>query len=847
MKKLMIIDGNSIVNRAFYGIRLLTNSEGLYTNAVYGFINMLFKYLDEEKPDYLCVAFDVNAPTFRHTQYDKYKAQRKGMPDELRQQMPLLKEVLKAMNISMLELEGYEADDIIGTISNYCDKNDMQCVILTGDKDDLQLATDKTRIKLVTTRTGNSETVDYVADTVKEKYGVTPAEFIDVKGLMGDPSDNIPGVAGIGEKTAFELIKRFKSIERIYQDLYTIDIKDSVRKKLADGKEIAFISKSLATIDVNVPINYSIDDFLVKEYNVEILAPLFKRLNFNNFINRLKIEQAPKQDEVKFSQVALSGIDSIKSKIREQKIMYYLIGKDSIALATSDDDITIASITPLDIADIFEDTNIKKIGHNVKEDIVKLNELGIKYNNLSFDTMIAAYIINPSRSNYDIAELSLEYLGYTVENTDEQRLSAIFGLHKYFEEKICEYNQNQLFYEVELPLVMVLADIQIYGIAVDKQKLIEFRDMLEKKINQLTADIYKCADFEFNINSPKQLGEVLFEKLKLPVIKKTKTGYSTDVEVLEKLKGSHEIIDMLMEFRHIVKLKSTYADGLLNVINPVTNRIHSSFNQTVTVTGRISSTEPNLQNIPIKTEMGREVRRMFTAENDEYILVDADYSQIELRVLAHIASDENMITAFENNIDIHTQTASQVFGVPLNEVTSIMRGRAKAVNFGIVYGIGAFSLSQDLGITRAEAQKYIDNYLNTFSGVKHYMTSIVEQGTKDGFVTTLLNRRRYLPELKTGNFVTRSFGERVAMNTPIQGSAADIIKIAMVKVHKSLTERNLRSHLILQVHDELIVEAHIDELEEVKKILKTDMESAMTLLVPIDVDMNFGKTWYDAK
>jgi len=846
MKKLMIIDGNSIVNRAFYGIRLLTNSEGLFTNAVYGFVNILFKYLDEEKPDYLCVAFDVSAPTFRHIQYEKYKAQRKGMPDELRQQMPLLKEVLSAMNISMLELEGYEADDIIGTVANHCDKNDTECVIITGDKDDLQLATQKTRIKLITTRTGNSETVDYVADTVKEKYGVTPTEFIDVKALMGDPSDNIPGVTGIGEKTAFELIQRFKSIERIYQDLYTIDIKDSVRKKLVEGKEIAFISKNLATIEINVPINYSIEDFLIQEYNVELLAPLFKRLNFNNFINRLKIEQAPKE-EIKFSEVTLSGLDAIKSKIREQKIMYYLLCKDTIALATNDSNITIASVTTNDIADIFEDKTIKKIGHNVKDDIVKLHESGIKYNNLSFDTMIAAYIINPSRNNYDIAELTLEYLGYTIENTDEQRLSAIIGLHKYFDEKINEYDQHKLFYDVELPLVEVLADIQIYGIAVDKQKLTEFRNMLEIKINQLTTDIYKCADFEFNINSPKQLGEVLFEKLKLPVIKKTKTGYSTDVEVLEKLKGSHEIIDMLMEFRQLVKLKSTYADGLLNVINPNTNRIHSSFNQTVTVTGRISSTEPNLQNIPIKTEMGREVRRMFTAGSDDYLLVDADYSQIELRVLAHIANDENMITAFKNNIDIHTQTASQVFGVPLNEVTSTMRGRAKAVNFGIVYGIGAFSLSQDLGITRAEAQKYIDNYLNTFSGVKKYMTDIVEQGTRDGFVTTLLNRRRYLPELKTGNFVTRSFGERVAMNTPIQGSAADIIKIAMVKVHKSLTDRNLRSHLILQVHDELIVEAHIDELEEVKNILKTDMESAMSLLVPIDVDMNVGKTWYDAK
>ncbi|OQB14184.1 MAG: DNA polymerase I [Firmicutes bacterium ADurb.Bin193] len=840
MEKLMILDGNSIVNRAFYGIRLLTNSEGLYTNAVYGFLNILFKYLDEEKPDYLCVAFDLPAPTFRHQQYEQYKAHRKGMPDELAVQIPVLKEVLSAMNIAMFSLEGFEADDIIGTASAHCEKSDKECVVLTGDRDGLQLATDKTRIKLVTTRLGSSETTDYTAKTVFEKYGVTPSEYIEVKGLMGDSSDNIPGVAGIGEKTAFELIKAFHSIENIYENLSSPEIKDGVRKKLQEGRDSAFMSRSLAMINKNVPIDIDFKQCTLKDYDNDRLIPLFKRLNFNSFITRLKLEEAP---VAKQEAIVTSDIAGVKSRLKSAGMMFYRIYDGKIAVSTGKDDIVTVPCVPEDFSDVFSDPDIKKIGHDIKSDLTA----GIDIKNIYFDTAIAAYIVSPSKTVYDIAALTLDYLGYDTPNEPSAALSSIVALYEYLKGEIEKCGQNKLFYEVEMPLVEVLADMQKIGVAVDTQKLGEFSDMLGKRINELTAEIFAYADGEFNINSPKQLGEVLFEKLRLPVIKKTKTGFSTDVEVLESLKGSHEIIDLIMEYRHIVKLKGTYADGLMAVINPQTGRIHSSFNQTVTVTGRISSTEPNLQNIPVRTALGKEIRRVFRAGSDDFVLVDADYSQIELRVLAHIAADENMIDAFKDDEDIHTRTASQVFGVPRAEVTERMRTRAKAVNFGIVYGIGAFSLSQDLGISVSEAKKYIENYLNTFSGVKRYMESIIEKGKADGYVTTVLNRRRYLPELKTNNFVTRSYGERIALNTPIQGSAADIIKIAMVRVYKRLKSEGLASRLILQVHDELIVEAKKDEAERVKVILKDEMENAFTLSVPLKVDIGVGKTWYDTK
>lgn len=832
----MILDGNSIVNRAFYGIRLLTNKDGIYTNAIYGFLNILFKYIAEENPTHLCVAFDVHAPTFRHNAYSEYKAQRKGMPDELKQQMPILKEILSAMNIKMLELAGYEADDIIGTVSKICDENNVICNILTGDKDDLQLASKNTIVKLITTRSGVTDTVNYTDDTVFEKYGVTPTEFIDVKGLMGDTSDNIPGVAGIGEKTAFSLIQKFKSIENIYENIDDSSISKGVRTKLLNGKDSACNSKFLATIVRDVPIDFSIDECIIQEYNNDILVPLFTKLNFTSFLKKLDVKTEVSAD-IKIN----TDNEVLFKNIEAKKELFYYFDNEVCYGATSVDDITTLNIE--DLKQYFENADIKKISHNIKEHIVYLNSKNISFENAYFDTMIAYYIINPSATDYSLDTVALEISG----NTNSNKIVEIFDLYSNFKKQIEEKNQNNLFYKIEMPLVEVLAEMQICGVKVDKDSLVEFQSMLASKIDEITNKIYTTCGVEFNINSPKQLGEVLFEKLRLPIIKKTKSGYSTSVEVLEKLRGTHDVIEYIMEYRHLVKLKGTYADGLLAVINKKSNKIHSNFNQTVTVTGRISSTEPNLQNIPIRTELGREVRKMFIASDDEHILVDADYSQIELRVLAHISNDKNMLDAFNNNQDIHTRTASQIFNVSPSDVTSEMRSRAKTVNFGIVYGMGDFSLAQELGIKKAEAKEYIENYFSKFSGVKKYMEDIVETAKQDGYVTTLFNRRRYLPELNAGNFIQRSFGERVAMNTPIQGTAADIIKIAMVNIYKRLKAENLKSKLVLQVHDELIIDAYKNELEQVKNILKTEMENAVKLNVPLIADMNVGETWYEAK
>lgn len=836
LSKLMILDGNSIVNRAFYGIRLLTNKDGIYTNAIYGFLNILFKYISEENPTHLCVAFDVHAPTFRHKAYTEYKAQRKGMPEELRQQMPLLKEILSAMNIKMLELEGYEADDIIGTVSKICDDNNIICNILTGDKDDLQLASKNTIVKLITTRSGVTDTVNYTDDTVFEKYGVTPKEFIDVKGLMGDTSDNIPGVTGIGEKTAFSLIQKYKSIENIYEHIDDADISKGVRTKLIDGKDDAINSKFLATIVRDVPIDFSIDDCIIREYNNELLVPLFTKLNFTSFLKKLDVKTETTAD-YKIS----DNKENLFKNINTKKELFYYFDDDICFGATDLNDITRLNIG--DLIEYIENPEIKKISHNIKEHIVYFYSKDIFYENGYFDTMIAYYIINPSATDYSLDTVTLEMLG----NTDSNKIVEIILLYNKFKKMIEENKQEKLFYDIEMPLVEVLASMQIQGVLVDKDNLLRFQSMLGSRIDEITAEIYELCGAEFNINSPKQLGEILFEKLHLPVIKKTKSGYSTSVEVLEKLKGTHDVIDLIMEYRHLVKLKGTYADGLLSVINKETGKIHSSFNQTVTVTGRISSTEPNLQNIPIRTELGREVRKMFTASDSEHILVDADYSQIELRVLAHISDDKNMLDAFNNSEDIHTRTASQIFNVNASDVTSEMRSRAKTVNFGIVYGMGDFSLAQELGIKKAEAKEYIENYFSKFSGVKKYMEDIVETAKKDGYVTTLFNRRRYLPELNAGNFIQRSFGERVAMNTPIQGTAADIIKIAMVNIYKRLKIEKLKSRLVLQVHDELIIDAYKSELEQVKDILKYEMENAVKLNVPLTADMNVGETWYEAK
>ncbi len=841
MKKLMIIDGNSIVNRAFYGIRLLTNSEGLYTNAVYGFLNIMFKYLDAFNPTHLCVAFDVHAPTFRHKQYNAYKANRKGMPEELRQQMPLLKEVLSAMNIPMLELEGYEADDIIGTVSRICEEQDVECNILTGDKDDLQLASQLTKVLLVTTKVTGNDTTVYDDNAVFEKYGVTPKEFIDVKALMGDPSDNIPGIPGIGEKTAFALIAEHKSLEGVYENIDLL--KPAAAKKMQEGKDLAYLSRQLATIDRYVPTEVDIDEFINREYNNEKLLELFTRLNFSAFISRLSLS-AP-EEKCCFEQLT---VEEILNKAEIETAYTLISDGDKWLFAIPGYCAEVDDLTQLKA---FFEGDVQKIGHNIKDDIVMLHKYNIAFNNIKYDTALAAYIIAPQRNNYDLEELATDYLKKSYsDKTPAEKAAAhamiIKDFYKFSVEDIAKNGMTDLYYQIELPLLSVLADMQIYGFKADSKNLEEFGKMLEERINELTSAIYNRAGCEFNINSPKQLGEILFEKMGLPVVKKTKTGYSTGAEILEKLIDKDEIIPMILEYRQITKLHSTYVEGLIKVIED-DGRIHSSFNQTVTTTGRISSTEPNLQNIPIKTELGREIRKAFVAKSDEYTLLDADYSQIELRVLAHIANDQVMIEAFNEGMDIHTKTASEVFGVFPAFVTNQMRSRAKAVNFGIVYGIGAFSLAQDLKITNKEAKSYIENYLDTYTGVKEYMAKTVEDATEKGYVTTLMGRRRYIPELQGSNKMLKAFGERVAMNAPIQGTAADIIKIAMVKVHKRLKDGGYKSRLILQVHDELIIETYKPEADEIKKLLQEEMESAWEMSVPLIAEVGEGETWYEAK
>ena len=866
MKKLLILDSNSILNRAFYGVRYLSAKDGTPTNAIYGFLNILLKLIKEQEPDYICAAFDVKAPTFRHKQYEGYKAQRKPMPEGLAAQMPLAKDVLRAMGVTILEKEGYEADDIIGTVAKLCEESEISCFIATGDKDDLQLASDKTKVILTVTKSGYNETIIYDDKAVKEKYHVTPTEFIDVKALMGDPSDNIPGVKGVGEKTAMSLIEKHHSIEYIYENIDGIGLKGAMLQKMKDGREMAFMSKELATINRNTPIEFNAEECVFDGFeNNGELYEILKRLELNSIIKKLD----------------LSGGDNVKESEDIFKDFSYQVGdknmingdKVTVMLDFDGDNISSAAVgagnnavvlnEQDDIKELLEDDSIAKVMFDVKEAIVKLNgRIDIK--NISDDTAIAAYLVDPAKNEYTIEKLASEYFGTVIEKPEVKQLSllddvetdrseylakcavALGVLNDRIGDKIKENGQEKLYQEVELPLVTVLAHLEINGFLVDDNQLKEFADKLGEKIDALTNEIYMLAGEEFNINSPKQLGVILFEKLELKPVKKTKTGYATNADVLEKLRDKHPIVNFIMEYRQLAKLKSTYCDGLTAVVNPNTHRIHSVFTQTVTVTGRLSSTEPNLQNIPTRTELGREIRKMFVAK-EGYVLVDADYSQIELRVLAHIANDETMINAFRNNEDIHAVTASQVLGIPLEDVTKEQRSSAKAVNFGIVYGIGEFSLAQDLHISVKEAKAYIESYLEKYHGVRNYMESIKEQAKKDGYVKTMLNRIRYIPELKSPNYNIRQFGERVALNTPIQGTAADIIKLAMVRVDNRLINEGLKSKLILQVHDELIVEAHKDEVDKVKQILSEEMQSAMELNVPLKVDMSTGHSWYDAK
>ena len=866
MKKLLILDSNSILNRAFYGVRYLSAKDGTPTNAIYGFLNILLKLIKEQEPDYICAAFDVKAPTFRHKQYEGYKAQRKPMPEGLAAQMPLAKDVLRAMGVTILEKEGYEADDIIGTVARLCEESEISCFIATGDKDDLQLASDKTKVILTVTKSGYNETIIYDDKGVKEKYHVTPTEFIDVKALMGDPSDNIPGVKGVGEKTAMSLIEKHHSIEYIYENIDDIGLKGAMLQKMKDGREMAFMSKELATINRNTPIEFNAEKCVFDGFeNNGELYEILKRLELNSIIKKLD----------------LSGVDNVKENEDIFKDFSYQVGdknmisgdKVTVVLDFDGDNISSAAVgagnnavvlnEQDDIKELLEDDSIAKVMFDVKEAIVKLN-CRIDIKNIADDTAIAAYLVDPAKNEYTIEKLASEYFGTVIEKPEVKQLSllddvetdkseylakcavALGVLNERIGDKIKENGQEKLYQEVELPLVTVLAHLEINGFLVDDHQLKEFADKLGEKIDALTNEIYMLAGEEFNINSPKQLGVILFEKLELKPVKKTKTGYATNADVLEKLRDKHPIVNFIMEYRQLAKLKSTYCDGLRAVVNPNTHRIHSVFTQTVTVTGRLSSTEPNLQNIPTRTELGREIRKMFVAK-EGYVLVDADYSQIELRVLAHIANDETMINAFRNNEDIHAVTASQVLGIPLEDVTKEQRSSAKAVNFGIVYGIGEFSLAQDLHISVKEAKAYIESYLEKYHGVRNYMESIKEQAKKDGYVKTMLNRIRYIPELKSPNYNIRQFGERVALNTPIQGTAADIIKLAMVRVDNRLINEGLKSKLILQVHDELIVEAHKDEVDKVKQILSEEMQSAMELNVPLKVDMSTGHSWYDAK
>lgn len=896
MEKLFVIDGNSILNRAFYGTmsrsRLMKTTDGTYTNAVFGFLAVLFKELDEAKPEYLVVSFDVKAPTKRHELYKDYKGTRKGMPDELASQMPLIKKVLTAMNIKIIEKEGYEADDILGTLAKFGESQGLKVILLTGDRDSFQLATDKTIIRIPHTKQGKTETEDFDRNKILEVYGVEPKALIEVKGLMGDASDNIPGVSGIGEKTALGLIKEFGTIDNIYKNIDegNISIRGKTKEKLVEGKDMAFLSRTLGTINVDSPIEKNLEDFKYREWNREEVLKVFQELRFNRYIEKFNLlENAPQNEEKDLKElfeIKKVDLDEIYSKILESKILYYYFEKiddetqnpvhlkiKSIKIAIGETIYNVDFEKNIDkLKEIFENENLLKCGYEQKLDYILLKQSKIIPKNLMFDIKIAGYLLNSSSNQYDLNELSNTYLGINLsnmlKNDDKNKQTSLFDtieegqekedisnevyvyiiskLHKKLEEELEKIGSLKLFNEIEMPLVEVLAEMQYVGVYADKKEIVKFGNNLSSKIEELRIDIYNLAGREFNINSPKQLGEILFEELKLPVYKKNKSGYSTDVEVLEKLKDKHPIIEKILDYRQLVKLNSTYAQGLMSHINEKTGKIHTRFHQTVTATGRLSSTEPNLQNIPTRTDLGKKIRKVFKAEKGK-ILIDSDYSQIELRVLAHISNDEIMIKAFNENQDIHTICASQIFNVPIEKVSKQLRSRAKAVNFGIVYGISDFGLSEQTGIDIKEAKKYIEQYLEKYSGIKKYMDNIAEQAKIKGYTETMFGRRRYIPEIKSNNYMVRKFGERAAMNTPIQGTAADIMKIAMIKVYNRIKAENLKSNIILQIHDELLVEAPLEEEEEMKIILQEEMESAAKLSVPLKVEIERGNSWYQAK
>ena len=881
MNKLLLIDGNSIINRAFYGImgsKMLMTEDGTYTNAVYGFLSILFKELDDIKPEYLVVAFDLKSPTHRHKMYDKYKANRHGMPEELAMQMPILKETLKAMNVCIIEKEGYEADDILGTLAKWGQKEELEVTVLTGDRDSFQLIDKNIKVRIPRTKMGKTETEDYTVEKIEEEYGLEPLDLIEVKGLMGDTSDNIPGVPGVGEKTALNLIKQYKSIDEVYNHID--EQKGKLKEKLSENKDLAYLSRTLGTIDINAPIEKDLGAFQVEEWNKPEVLEIFKKLKFNRFIDRFALQENIGATSFSDSQINTeiehekivdkTKLAELKQEIQENKVIYYYLTEEKFIIYSPKTNKCFSIENIQDFKDIFEDKNILKCSYKQKEEFIILWNKGIEAKNLMFDIAIAGYILNSNINKYTIEYLANEYINFDIaeylSNTEETGVEqitlfdnaeepkedktyiyayAIYKLYNVLTQKMKEAGSIDLFNKIEMPLTEVLASMQYEGIYIDKQELLDFGKELQEKIDILTQEIYELTSEEFNINSTKQLGEILFEKLKLTAKKKTKTGYSTDVDVLEKIKYEHPVIEKILEYRQLQKLNSTYVEGLIPYIDE-TGRIHSKFHQTVTTTGRISSTDPNLQNIPTRMELGRKLRKVFKPEQG-YIFVDADYSQIELRVLAHISEDKNMIEAFCNNEDIHAQAASKVFNIPLEEVTKEERTKAKAVNFGIVYGISEFGLGEQLGVSRKKAKEYIEQYLDKYSGIKEFMINIVEETKEKGYVETLYHRRRYVPELKSNNYMVRQFGGRVAMNTPIQGTAADIMKIAMINVYNKLKENNLKSKLIVQVHDEILVETLESEKEQVKQIVKEEMENVIKLKVPLLAEVEEGYNWYEAK
>ena len=911
MSKLVLIDGNSILNRAFYGImgsKMLTTKDGKYTNAVYGFLAILFKVLDDTKPDYIAVAFDLKAPTARHKMYEGYKANRKEMPNELAEQMPIVKEILTDMNITIIEKETYEADDILGTLSKTAEKKGIDVVIVSGDRDTFQLASNKVTIRIPHTKVGKTEVDYFDEEAIVEKYGIKPKQLIEVKGLMGDTSDNIPGVSGIGEKTALELIKKYKTIDGLYKaiDEKKDDLKPKTKEKLVNDKEMAYLSRTLGTINREVPLDNKIEDLKIKEWNKEKVTEKFKELNFNRFMERFNLKEESTEsggidlskDLFKTKDIAVSNkyIEDVIKKIKESKKLIFSILKEK---CEDTEKIISKKITCISIyieaentvfsvsvnneqqfvqvfKEIFESNDIQKYGHDLGEDYVILKQLRITMNAICYDTKISAYDLNPTDSKYTIENLSIQYLNiyldeylekHGISKQQNRQLDLFTGieeennydrikndLYSYLIQKIAEVtykkleeeNLLDLFNNIEMPLVKVLGEMQFNGMPIEKDELVSFGNKLKEQIETVKQDIYMSVGEEFNINSTQQLGKILFEKLELPVYKKTKTGYSTDSDILEKLLQEHPVIEKILEYRSLVKLNSTYVEGLIPYINPKTQRIHSYFHQTITATGRISSTEPNLQNIPTRVEQGKQIRKAFNTKSGR-IFIDADYSQIELRVLAHISKDKHMIDAFKNNEDIHKQAASKVLGIPIEKVTKEQRSEAKAVNFGIVYGISDYGLAQQLGISNKKAKEYIKQYLEKYNGVKAFMDNIVEKAKEDGYVETLFHRRRYIPELKSNNYMIRQFGSRAAMNTPIQGTAADIMKIAMINVFNKLQEENLDAKLVLQIHDELIIECDEKIKEKVKEILQDCMENAVKLDVPLNVETSEATSWYDVK